>query len=482
MPTNGYSRQVSLSKVRAATRLAAASLACVAAASSAALADDEAAGPKDGVAEQSIANELPGGGDPGGVRKLLSERGIDYGFNYVGQVQGNVSGGFARRTTYIGRLEGYVDLDFEKIAGWKGLTVHTAAFQLHGNGLATTAVGSLMPPSFIEAHPTTRLFELWAEQRLLDDKLAIRFGQLAVDSEFFTSGYAGQFINATFGWPAIDSTNHPSGGVAYPLASPAVRVQVNPVKSLSLLAGVYDGDPAGPCRSSVDPQECNRYGTNFRLSDPPFVIGELQYRYNQEKGAPGLAGTIKVGGWHHFSKFDDRRFGTDGILLADTANSNGIPLRHTGLSGIYGIIDQQIWRPASGEPDKGIGVFTRVSASPEHDRNDLGFYIDGGIVFAGLVPHRPDDIVSFGAAYTRFTSGARGADADAISFGALQPVRDHEALLEFNYQAQVISGWTIDADVQYVLHPGGNVANPLRYDGTPLKDATILTLHTLLKY
>lgn len=443
-----------------------------------ALADDEA-GPKDGVPEQSIANELPGKGDIGGHRNRLADQGITYGFNYIGEVQGNVSGGSQRRAIYVGRLEGFVDFDFEKLAGWKGFTVHANAYQIHGHGLSINDIHNLMPASFIEAHPTTRLFELWGEQKLFNELLAVRFGQLAADSEFFTSGYAVQFINGTFGWPAAYGTNLPSGGSAFPLATPGVRVQVNPVKGVSWLTGLFNGDPAGRCDASDDPQECNRYGVNFRTSDPAFVISELQYKYNQEKGASGLAGTVKVGGWHHFGKFDDQRFAVDGTVLA---GGNPNALRHRGNDGIYGIIDQQIWRPSSGEPDKGVGVFARVSASPA-DRNLVDFYIDGGIVFAGMIPMRPDDIVSFGAAYARISGSARDADTDDITLnGVVKPVRDYEALFEFNYQAQVMSGWTVDADVQYIWHPGGNIADPSRTDGLPIKDAAVLTLHTAIKY
>ena len=78
------------------------------------------------------------------------------------------------------------------------------------------------------------------------DKVGVRFGQLAADTEFNTSSYAAQFINGTFGWPAIFSTNLPSGGPAYPFATPGVRIKLDPDKSTSLLLGVFNGDPAGP--------------------------------------------------------------------------------------------------------------------------------------------------------------------------------------------------------------------------------------------
>lgn len=455
--------------------------AAVAFAASPVMADDGAA-PQDGTTGDSIADVLPGNGDIGGVRRRLAAQGVTYGLNYIGEAQGNVTGGVRKRTVYVGRLEAFLDLDLERIGGWRGFTAHANAYQIHGDGLSTNYILNLMPASYIEAHPTTRLFELWGEQKLFDDMLAIRFGQLAADTEFFTSGFAGQFINGTFGWPAIHAANLPSGGPAYPLATPGVRVQVNPTKSLSLLAAVFNGDPAGRCDEGDDPQECNRYGVDFRLSDSPFVISELQYRYNQDKGAAGLAGTIKIGGWHHFGNFDDIRFGTDGVLLADTAGSNGFPIRHRGNSGIYGVIDQQLWRPSSGEPDKGIGIFGRVSLSPDNDRNLVSTYVDGGLVFAGLIPGRPDDAFSFGAAYARISKAAREFSLDEIAFGAVQPARDYEALLEANYQFKITSGWTVDADFQYIWHPGGNVPDPVRNDGSAIKEAAVLALHTQIKY
>ena len=335
-----------------------------------------------------------------------------------------------------------------------------------------------MTVSYIEALATTRLSELWLEQKLLGDKVGVRFGQLAADTEFNTSSYAAQFINGTFGWPTIMAKDLPSGGPAYPFATPGVRIKLDPDKSTSLLLAVFNGDPAGP--GLDDPQTRNRYGINFRVQDPAFVIGETQYRYNQDKNAPGLAGTIKLGAWGHFGRFDDQRFGTDGPSLADPA-SNGNPVRLRGDNGVYGVIDQQIWRPTTGEPDKGVGVFVRASASPS-DRNLIDLYFDGGIVFAGLIPSRPDDVLSFGGAYARISNGARALDSDAVLFGSGSLVRTFEALFEVNYQAQISPGLQVDFDVQRIINPGGHIANPGAANDPAIPDATVLTLHTSIKY
>ena len=65
--------------------------------------------------------------------------------------------------------------------------------------------------SGIEALPTTRLYEIWFEKKW-GDKIALRAGQLAADTEFMTAKYTDVFTNASLGWPAGLSLNLPSGG------------------------------------------------------------------------------------------------------------------------------------------------------------------------------------------------------------------------------------------------------------------------------
>ena len=112
-------------------------------------------------------------------------------------------------------------------------------------------------------------------------------------------------------WPTIAAVNLPSGGAAYPLSTPGVRLKVDPIKDVSLLLAVLNGDPAGP--GPGDEQIRNRYGLNFRVSDPAFIIGEAQFRRNHGKDDTGLATTLKLGGWGHLGEFNDQRFANDGI-------------------------------------------------------------------------------------------------------------------------------------------------------------------------
>jgi porin len=432
-----------------------------------------------GIPDPSIATSLPHNGDPGAHRARLAGVGITYQVNYTGEALGNSSGGVSRGTIYGGRLEGVFDVDLETLASLKGLSFHANAFQIHGQGLSGKHIGNFMTVSSIEALATTRLSELWLEQKLLAGSTSLRFGQLAADTEFMISSLAGQFINATFGWPAYMAENLPSGGPAYPMSAPGIRLKVEPAEGLTLLAAVFNGDPSG-AGPDEDPQRVNRHGTNFRVRDPALVMGEAQFKYNQAKDAKGLAGTIKIGGWHHAGRFDDQRLDADGLSLADPAGS-GQAARLRRDYGIYGVLDQQIWRPASGEPDRGVGVFARIAGSPG-DRNPVDFYLDGGIVFSGLVPGRPED--SFGAAlaYARISGPARGLDRDTVAFGTLQPIRAHEAALEINYKAQIVPGFVVIPDFQYIWNPGGHIAVDPAESPRAIKDAAVVGVRTVINY
>jgi len=409
---------------------------------------------ENGITAPSIATSLPGNGDLGGIRKALAPHGITYNLVYTNDVLANLRGGLRRGTIVQGKLDANLQIDFGKLAGWQGLSFYVNALQIHNTGrIRRDYVGGMNTVASIEALPTTRLYELWLEQKFLNGVASIRFGQLAADGEFVVSGLSGMFLQS--GWPTITAVNLPSGGPAEPLPTPAVRLKLDPTESVSLLLAVFNGDPAGP--GVGDEQERNRHGLNFRVRDPAFIIGEAQWRTNQGKDDTGLARTVKLGGWTHLGSFNDQRFANDGTLLANPLGS-GAPLAHRGNHGIYGVIDQQLYRPTGVGPDGGVSVFGRVLFSPS-DRNLVDAQIDGGIVFAGMIPGRPDDRFGASVIYARFSDSVRAFDRDTVAVtGIPGPIRDYETNLELTYVAQVIPGWTMQPVLTRIWHPNGDAS------------------------
>lgn len=433
--------------------------------------DDKPADPDTGesTVEERTLGVLP---------KPFEKYGIKFAATYIGETLGNASGGLQQGAIYEGRLNLAVDADLQKLLGLQQLTFHANMFQIHGGGLSRDNLQNFMVVSGVEALPSTRLYEIWFERKWGKDQVSLKAGQLAADSEFFTTQYSNVFTNASLGWPAITSVNLPSGGPSPPLAALGARLRVNVTDNLTLLGAVFDGDAAGP--GLDDPQLRNRTGTNFRINDPALVFGEVQYAWNNQKGDPRLSGALKLGAWRHFGNFPDDHFAVNGSTLANAPN--GVPADLAGNYGLYGVLEQELYH-LPGSDDRGVGVFARASTSPS-DRNLIDLYADAGLQVTGLSEQRPQDRFGIAVGYARVSSRARELDADFRQLnGADWPVRSSEKLLTAVYQYEVRSGWTLQPNFQYIVRPGGGVTNPLgSMPGRALKDAAVFGLRTTVKF
>jgi porin len=161
----------------------------------------------------------------------------------------------------------------------------------------------------------------------------------------------------------------------------------------------------------------------------------------------------------------------DGTLLANPAGS-GVPALRRGDYGVYGIVEQQIYRPRGGAADSGVLLFGLASVTPS-DRNLISAQLNGGIIFAGLIPGRPADRFGASMVYSRFSNGVRAFDQDVINIsGVPGNVRDYEANFELSYVAQIVPGWTVQPDFQYIRHPSGQAG----------RDAKVLGVRTMWKF
>lgn len=420
---------------------------------------------------------------------------MKFTFTYFGDAFANPVGGVRQGVGYDGRFGTIIDADLGKLVGWSGVTFHASIHQIHGTQYSANNLDNLMTVSGIEAPPSTRLFNLWLAEDITK-QLNLRVGQFTAAQEFLVSQNANLFVNSTFGWPAINAEDLPSGGPAYPEATPGVRVQYSPNDNVTILAAIFNGDPGGP--GPGNPVQRDLFGLAFRIRDPPFVIAEIDYSYGQKETggnasqegsmphampfngkASAPPGSVKLGAWLHTGKFADQQFDAQGMLLA---SSDSAPLQHWGNIALYGVLDQTLWRSSDPSSDKGSGksnqslsLFLRGVAVPA-DRNLIDLYADGGLTFKAPVISRPDDTVGLGIAYGHISSYAAAYDSeiDAIT-GRPFPMRDYEAAIELTYQWVLQEGWFIQPDLQYIIHPGGNIANPAIPGATsPIPNALVI--------
>ena len=392
-------------------------------------------------------------GDLDGLRTLAAELGVASTPVYIGEVQGNPSGGIEHGVTYDGLLNVPLDLDLDRIT--HGLTsdlvFHTNALWIHGQGLSTRKVGDFSNVSNISGYNTVRLQELWFQQSLWLKRISIRLGILAADAEFFTSTTSSLFINGTFGAFTFVGANLPDPPV-YPVAVPGVRFAIAPVSFLSFQAGIYGGDSGGS-------QDQNNHGTNFNLRsrDGALIFAEAAYLYNQSPGDRGLQGTYKVGTFVHTGSAD---FPTFRSQSRDALGAGAIRDRGTNY-GVYGVIDQDLLKSAG----RTVSSFLRIGGAPD-DVNFVDFYVDGGFNFAGFIPGRIRDVA--GVAYSSVS------DEFSRSQKALGlPGASAETVFEATYKVQIAPWWSVQPDLQYVFNPSG-------IDGS--HDALVLGLRSTVAF
>ena len=408
-------------------------------------------------------------GDVFGLRTELSRYGASLAIQETSEVLGNATGGIHKGAEYDGLTQAIFQVNTQRAFGLYGGLFNVSALQIHGRNLSADNLGTIQTASGIESDRATRLWELWYDQKFLDeDRADIKVGLISADQEFIVSPNALYFVNTMFGWPALPSYDLPGGGPAYPLSAPAVRFRWRPVDPVNILVGVFNGSPVKT--NAGDPQQVNPSGTSFPTKGGTLTFVELQYAYPAlgamvmpGAGAP-LGHTYKIGAWYDSEEFDDERLDDHGVPLASPL-SDGQPLRHRGQYSIYGVADQMLWREQE-DPNRSVSAFTRVMGSPQADRNFLSFSANVGLTYHDPVANRPDDTLAIGLGYAKVSHVVTEADRDAATVAQAAdptiygPARHDETFIEATYQYQLRPWWQIQPDFQYTFTPGGGIADP----------------------
>ena len=400
----------------------------------------------------NILQQSPLGGDVYGVRSAAANCGIDLTVQSVSDILGNVAGGTGAGGAYAGLLNVGLAADLNKAVGWDGASFKSTWIWLYGNDVSSRYIGNAMTASGIYGEPSFRCYELWLQQNVLQDAVSLRAGLLGLDAEFGLSDTAALFVNSTFGMPAGITMNLPNGGPTYPMATPGVRLAVQPVSWLTVRAAISQGNPFQ--------QDQNRYGFNWNFgpSAGMLSLNEAEASWCNDDSSKGLKGTAKAGFWIQTGS------GSPG------QTQFGSPTVASYSSGFYGIIDQQLYRapvdkssadsgkcpiPCGKErapdksPTKGLSAFARAGFSPQ-SWSPCSFYSDGGLVYTGLIPGRDGDKAGIAFAYAQMGQLCNSTAAQSGCSGT-----GYEALAEFSYSIRVAPAIALQPDLQYILHPGG---------------------------
>lgn len=376
-----------------------------------------------------------------GWRSAMDRYGLTLTPVYIGDVMGNPSGGQKQGTVYESCLNLPLTVNLDKLVpGWEGATVFGNVLWIAGRSLSADYVGDISGSSNIAADDTVRLQELWFEQSFWGDGASVRAGLLDADAVFFVSDSASLFINGTFGAFTHVGANLPNPPF-YPMAAPAVRINIEPVPQFDFQTGVF--------KANSGTEEQNRNGLNYHFNgdDGVLVFSEVGYHLNPAKNDTGLVGSYKLGSFVDTANFHN--------LATDASEGPDF--------GIYAVADQEVYR----NQNRKVSFFTRGGWAPA-DINTVAWYLDGGVHLTGFVPGRPNDTVGVAAARSWLSSDYQGTQSPGST-----PPFSAETVIEATWRIRILPWWTLQPDFQYIINPGGGQHSP---------DATVIGLRTTVVF
>jgi porin len=338
-----------------------------------------------------------------GLRDRLARRGVEFEVVIQADASANLSGGLRRGTTLRRPLLAAVEVDAERLLGWRGGRFRVST-QSHAGAHGGALVGDAHGFDNVDAEPFDQVSEAWVEQSAWDGRLRLKLGKVDANTEFARVLQGGEFLNSVAGFsPTIQAFP------TYPDPAASVNVLAQPAPWLELGAAVYDGATQAGCHGRTG----NRgLGTFWGAPDALFAIGEVGVR----RTSGGRTGRIAAGAWRHGGDFVRH----DGSSAA-------------GTSGQYAVVEQRLSRGEFDAP--GIGVFVQWGRA-DRALAAVDRHLALGLTARAPLPGRADDSAGVLWSQLRFADGRR-----------------NEHAIEAFYGAQVRPWLHVKPDVQWVVAP-----------------------------
>ncbi len=267
-------------------------------------------------------------------------------------------------------------------------------------------------------------------QTLFNKKVEIKVGALNNTLEFLGVQIGGSLANGVFGPNASIPIENGSNSSAFPTYG--VNVKVNFAHHLYTKATVQRAlDPDG----SVVERTQNPTALNLKVNNAGlFILDEVGY---QTRALPGQMSTwIRGGANVTTSRYRE---------LTNTLH------REQGEFGLYLLADRQILQTAPragfGSARRGVYAGFSVEHAPSYF-NAFTTYYEGRLYGFGLIPGRPNDLVSLVTNHSDFSG-------EAVDFARSHRLLAHDGVtaVTVSYGAGVLPGVNINVGVGFTDHP-----------------------------
>jgi carbohydrate-selective porin OprB len=366
-------------------------------------------------------------GDWGGARSWLSERGVNFDFQYISDSLWNLKSEQKERLASWNRFRGTVDIDLGTLVHQQGLYFHATALW-QGGGKLGAYLGTLTSPSGMSSGNTFRLDSWWLEKRWLNQRFTARVGQFAGQDFYGVQHYAGSFIFEPMGYALgnlftdFESFDPPS--------TPAMEVRGVPLRHFYVKSMVEaeDRDPYAHNPTGLVPQF---RGVPVSISEIGFTPGKkasFVRAFDNVESRKGYSGLYQFGASYNPGKFTT-------------------PTSTTSRSGnylLYWMASQALWRvdPQGG---KGLDATLAYDWSPA-DVNRNNRELTAGLRFNEPIPLHMHNTVSIG--YVQNSLSSQFLPPGAHSWKS-------EHALECNALLDVAPMLLLQPVVQYYTSVGG---------------------------
>ncbi|MFO7769317.1 MAG: carbohydrate porin [bacterium] len=386
---------------------------------------------------------------------------------YTGAIISNLIGGVQRGRSLHGVADLVLTADPIPLVGWPGVRFGLSVVGTHGDDPGAL-VGDYQGVSDIAAPAALRLYELWLQKRLFDDRLSLLAGIYDVNAAFDVLETAGLFFNGSVGMGPGFACGGPVGAPTYPCPGLSLLARVGLGEEMELLGMAADGvpgDPHDPERPlyrlggdegfllgselawvrggdvlGVVPSAAPRARAHRRRSGPHRLRragGGGQGVRVRERGAE--RGTLQyskiaLGLWRNTSRFP--------ILPA----GGGDPLTREGSWGGYLLAERTLGVSRS-DPRRANSFHLRVGMA-DRETEEVDRYASLGTVASR--PMRDTGAQQFGAAVTAARLSRTGAEVLGVSGEGDR----WEVAFEMTWRVEPIRGLALQPDIQYVMNPG----------------------------
>jgi porin len=350
-------------------------------------------------------------GEWGGARSQLADRGVTIDVVYASDIY-TAHGDM----TALGHVDAALTLDTHKLGLWDGGTFYVLGQNNHGSG-PNEEVGSAVGVSNLEAQSYTQLTELFLEQTLFGHLLRIRIGKQDANRDFGTPRFGGNFINNNFGM----FPNAPL--VSYPATGLGAVVIVQPVDWLVTRAAVYENSPGIGGLGLTTAFD----GNGYTLAASAAVTHHFGVDHRD-------GGTTSLGGWRQTGEFPE----------VDDDGAGDMPRVFGSDDGWFAQHDERIYlHPDAPSDPRGLTLIVRYSRA-RPDRSAFGHYAGGSAAWHG-VGARDNDTVGVGGGTFSVGQPLGGS-----------PGPRSESFVEGFYKLRFTSFASLQPDVQWFHHPGGD--------------------------